>query len=152
MPPKSLDVEVAISKASEAMDKDPKLKGTKAALRYGAPYDRLIRRRQGRRASNTRGGHNKKLSVPQDGALKDYIMMLYSAGTSANLDEIHTAASRLLYYVLGDPKSAPSRWWTKAWITQNKDFLKTLKTKPIFAKRLGAHIVEDIKAHFANFN
>ena len=152
MPPKPSKIEEAIAKASKAMDRDPKLKGTKAAVQYGAPYHQLMARRQGRPASNTRGGHNKKLSAPEDLALKDYIFMLYSAGTSANTNEIQTAASRLLYYVSGNAKASISRRWTKRWIIRNHNFLKTLKTKPISAKRLGIYIVEDIEAHFAEFS
>ena len=71
-------------------------------------------RRRGRLASNTRGGHNKKLAAPQDYALKDYIFILYGAGTAANLEVIQTAAGRLLYYASGDHTSLVSRRWTKA--------------------------------------
>ena len=71
-------------------------------------------RQWGRLASNTRGGHNKKLAVPQDYALKDYIFMLYRAGTVANLKAIQTAAGRLLYYALGDRISLVLQRWTKA--------------------------------------
>ena len=108
-------------------------------------------RRRGRPASNTRGGHNKKLAAPQDYALKDYIFMLYRAGTAANLEVIQTAAGRLLYYALGDYTSLVLRRWTKAWMARHFDYLKTLKTKPISAKRLGIYIMEDVKAHFAEF-
>ena len=45
-------------------------------------------RRRGRLVSNTRGGYNKKLAALQDYALKDYIFMLYRAGTVANLEVI----------------------------------------------------------------
>jgi hypothetical protein len=113
MPPKPLKIKEAIAKASKAIDRDPKLKETKAAVQYGAPYHQLMARRRGRPASNTRGGHNKKLSAPEDSALKDYIFMLYSAGTSANTNETQTAASRLLYYVSGDTKASISCRWTK---------------------------------------
>ena len=66
MPRKSEDIEDRISKASKAMDEDPSLKGIKAAAKFRAPYDRLMARRRGRLASNTRGGYNKKLSTPED--------------------------------------------------------------------------------------
>jgi hypothetical protein len=152
MPPKSREIEERISKASEAMDNDPFLKGKAAALQFRAPYHRLMARRRGRPASHTRGGHNKKLLAPQDHALKDYILMLHASGRSANLEAIQISASRLVYYDTGDIESAVSRRWTKAWIARHNDFLKGLKEKPMSAKRLSTHIVEDIKEHFGNFD
>jgi hypothetical protein len=152
MPPKAEAIEERIAKASEAMDRDPRLKGTKAAAHFGAPYDRLMARRRGRPASNSRGGHNKKLSVPQDESLRDYLLMLYTSGRSPNLEAIQTGASRLVYYDTGDIDSSVSRRWTKAWIARNHEFLKQIREKPMSAKRLSTHIVEDIKEHFANFD
>ena len=64
----ALLIEDTIEKASQAIDKDPKLSGKAAARQYGAIYARLIARRRGRPASNTHGGHNKKLSEPQNSA------------------------------------------------------------------------------------
>jgi hypothetical protein len=66
MPRKLEDIKDRISKASKIMDKDPSLKGTKAAAKFGALYNRLMARRRGRPISNTRRGHNKKLSIPKD--------------------------------------------------------------------------------------
>jgi hypothetical protein len=151
MPPASREIETRIANACEAMDNDPKLKGMAAAARFGAPYDRLMARRRGRPPSHTRGGHNKKLSVPQDDLLKDYILMLYHSGHLANLEAIQIAASRLVFYETGDSDSSVSRRWTKAWIACNAKFLKPLKEKPMSARRLSIHIVEDIKEHFAGF-
>ena len=86
MPLTNEEIEEAIAQASEAMDKDPTLKGAEAARWYNAIYSRLMARRKGRPSSNMRGGQNKKLSEPQDHALKDYLLMLHWAGTSANMD------------------------------------------------------------------
>jgi hypothetical protein len=88
MPPKVDSIENAIQMASAAMDADPHLKGTDAAKKYGAIYQRLMARRRGRPASNTRGGHNKKLENLQDHIVQDYLLMLYHAGTSANLEAL----------------------------------------------------------------
>jgi hypothetical protein len=101
MPPKAESAKDRITKASEAIDKDPTLKGTKAVAKFRAPYDRLMARRRGRPLSNTRGGHNKKLSAPQDASLKDYCLMLYASRRSPNLDTIQTSANR-------DPDLNPS--------------------------------------------
>jgi len=70
--------------------------------------------------------------------------MLYAFRHLANADAIKTAASRLVYYESRDIESFVSRKWAKAWITRNSDFLKGLKEKPMSAKRLSTHIVEDI--------
>jgi hypothetical protein len=78
--------------------------------------------------------------------------MLQYSGRGANLEEIRTAASRLLFWEIGDPKSSVSQRWTKAWMTQQADFLKSIKEKPLSAKRLAAHIVEDVKGHFTEFD
>ena len=86
-------IENAVEKASQAMDKDPKLTGVAAAHQYSAIYSRLMVRRWGRPPSSTRGGHNKKLPVPQNQALKDYLLMLYHAGTSATLQEVVVASN-----------------------------------------------------------
>jgi hypothetical protein len=76
MPPNSSDVEQRIARASAAMDKDSHLKGIVAATQFRALYQRLMARRRGQPVSDTRGGYNKKLSIPKDEALKEYILML----------------------------------------------------------------------------
>lgn len=95
---------------------------------------------------------DKKLSAPQDDALKEYILMLQYSGRGANLDEIRTAAGRLLYWASGGPKASVSQRWTKACMARQADFLKSIKEKPLAAKRVAAHIVEDVKGHFAKFD
>jgi hypothetical protein len=126
MPTKAERIEDRIAQASKAIDSDPKLKGTRAAAKFGAPYERLIARRRGRPASNTQGGHNKKLSAPQDESLKDYCLMLYTSRRNPNLEAIQTGASQLVYYETGDTNSLVLRRWTKAWIARNNDFLKRI--------------------------
>jgi hypothetical protein len=108
MPPEPHDIEELIAQASRAMDNDPYLKGTKAAKQYGAPYERLMARRRGRPPSHSRGGQNKKLSVPQDDALKEYILMLQYSGRRANIHEIRAATGRLLFWSSRDPDSSVS--------------------------------------------
>jgi hypothetical protein len=39
MPPKAEAIEERIAKASKAMDRDPRLKETKAIAHFGAPYN-----------------------------------------------------------------------------------------------------------------
>jgi hypothetical protein len=57
------ELEAAIAEASAAMDPDPSLKGTVVVYEFGANYTRLIAHKRGRPASNTRSGHNKKLTI-----------------------------------------------------------------------------------------
>ena len=98
MPPTNDEIEAAIATASAVMDLDPTLKGTVAAKKYSANYRRLMARRRDRPPSNSRGGHNRKLSEPQDHALKDYLLLLHGLGTSPNREVLITASNRVLYY------------------------------------------------------
>jgi hypothetical protein len=98
MPPKDAELEARIAEASEALDRNPKLKVLKAARDFKVPYDRLRMRRKGRPPSSSRGGHNKKLCEPQDDALKSYLLLLHSCGTNGNLDHLILAANRVLFY------------------------------------------------------
>ena len=151
MPSNTTEIEARIAAASAAMDANPRLKASVAARQFSAPYHLLLRRRAGVPASNSRGGHNKKLNSVQDTALRDYICMLYHCGTPANTEAVLLAANRLLYYSTGDPKKTVSVRWTKAWIKRNSDYIDTLKSKPLSAKRLASHIVEDIEGYFKAF-
>jgi len=93
MPPKADSIEDAMLEASAAMDTDRALKEVAAAKKFGAIHSRLIARRQGRSTSSSRGGHNWKLQEPQDQAIQDYILILYHASTSANLEVLILAAN-----------------------------------------------------------
>jgi hypothetical protein len=77
--------------------------------------------------------------------------MLHGANTNANTTEIQRAASRLLYYVIGDRKSTVSRRWTKAWLIHNQDFIKIIKQRPLSTKRIQTHIIEDVQLYFDKF-
>ena len=151
MPSNTTEIEARITAAIAAMDANPRLKASVAARQFGVPYHLLLRRRAGVPPSSSRGGHNKKLNSVQDMALRDYICMLYHCGTPANTEVIVLAANRLLYYSTGDPKETVSIRWTKAWIKRNSDYIDTLKSKPLSAKRLASHIVEDIEGYFKAF-
>ena len=61
-------------------------------------------------------------------------MMLAGAGTEANLAEVKNAASRLLYYELGNPIKIVSWRQIKAQIVYNNKHLKMLKQKPLSIK------------------
>ena len=61
-----------------------------------AIYGRVTRRLQGIRALHMRGGHNKKLAVPQSKALKDHIEMCYAIGRSANIEVVMAFINSIL--------------------------------------------------------
>jgi len=143
------EIETAIAEASAAMDLDPSLKGTVAAREFGANYTRLMARRRGRPASNTRGGHNKKLTTPQDSAVKEYLLFLHALGTSPNREVLILASNRVLYYCGSD--ATVSTRWAKSWLSRNIEWFKTLRSKPISSKRRDAHIIEDVEGHFEEF-
>lgn len=123
--------ELAIEEALAAMMKNPLLKGREAATLYNANYHRLMPRRHGRPASSTRGGHNKKLEEPSRLRHKRLLIMLFHAEAAANLEHVQHAASILVATLSGDPKATVSRQWSKRWMVRQRDFLSTLKAKPI---------------------
>jgi hypothetical protein len=141
--------EIDIQKAINFLALNPHVPATDAATNFNVSYSKLRARKSGRQPSNSRGGHNKKLSSPQDHALQDYLLVLYHAGTPADLDHLVLASNRLLYYQ--GLEETVSRRWAKRWITRKSTFWKTLRSKPISAERRKAHIKEDVEAHFKEF-
>jgi hypothetical protein len=111
------EIEAAIAEASAAMDLDPSLKGTVAAREFGANYTRLMARRRGRPASNTRSGHNKKLTIPQNSVVKEYLLFLHALGTSLNREVLILASNRVLYY--SSSNATVSTRWAKSWLVRN---------------------------------
>src|SRR5436305_10561200 len=75
MPPKVDHEELKVEEAMALLKNNLGMKATKAARQTRASYPRLLRRLKGVPPSNTRGGHNKKLSEPEDDTLKDYLLM-----------------------------------------------------------------------------
>jgi hypothetical protein len=151
MPANTTEKETQIKGASAVMDANPRLKASVDAHLFGVPCRTLLRRRERVPPSNTRGGHNKKLNSVQDKALRDYIVMLHGCGTPATIETVRTATNRLLYYSTGDIRKNVSYRWTKAWIKRQDAYHQTLKSKPISAKRLGSHVMEEIQEHFKAF-
>jgi hypothetical protein len=48
-------------------------------------------------------------------------------------------------------ESIASRKWAKAWLSREHEFLKTLRSKPLEAKRRASYIKEGIEGHFKEF-
>jgi hypothetical protein len=107
--PKDDEIEKAIQAASEAMDRDPRLKAKDAAIQYGAHYRRLLNRRNGHPPSSSRGGHNKKLSEPEEEAIKSYLDMLYHMGKAANKSTLIQACNSILR-AQGSTDMVSRRW------------------------------------------
>jgi DDE superfamily endonuclease len=114
-----------------------------------AIYDRVRRRLRGVPRSSTRGGHNKKLNVPSTAALIEFLLMCHALGKGASIDAIVAAANSILR-CNGEAGTA-NRKWAKNWINQEKNFIKTIRSTPLSAKRRAAHQKDDIKAHFEEF-
>ncbi|KAI0992653.1 hypothetical protein K3495_g15532 [Podosphaera aphanis] len=112
-------------------------------------YQLLYNRSRGIKPSSSRGGHNKKLSEPEDQALQDYLLLLHYAGTPANLLELEKAANRLLFFK-GKGEIASARWSPRR-MKYHAGFWKQLRAKPMAAKRREAHLKEDIEHHFTEF-
>jgi len=150
MPPKQDHEEIKVQKALELLKNNPGMTRREACHISRAAYGRVTRRLQGIRGSHTRGGHNKKLAVPQSEALKDHIEMCYAMGRSANIEVVVASANSILR--CDGSMDTVSRRWAKGWIKQNHEFIYTLREKPLSAKRRATHIREDIEAHFKEFD
>jgi hypothetical protein len=96
MPPKQDYEEIKVQKALELLKNNPGMTRKEACHISRATYGRVTRRLQGIRASHMRGGHNKKLAVPQSEALKDHIEMYYTIGRSANIEVVVASANLIL--------------------------------------------------------
>jgi hypothetical protein len=74
----SLDVHVKehlVQNAFALLRDSPGLKIANTARNTGASYWQVYRRYHGKPPSSSRGGHNRKTTVPQDAALIEYIYM-----------------------------------------------------------------------------
>jgi len=78
--------------------------------------------------------------------------MLQYSGHSANIKEVRAAAGLFLIWATGDSEASASVRWTKRWITRLATWLKSIRGKPLSTKRLAAHIVEDVRGHFQEFD
>jgi hypothetical protein len=102
------------------LQKHPELTIAEAARQTRASYERVRRRLRGIPASNTRGGHNKKLDVPQEHALKDHLLFCHHVGRNAGIGDVIECSNRLLAFkgVIdknGDLATVSHRW-AERWI------------------------------------
>jgi hypothetical protein len=150
MPPNADHEELKVQEALQLMKENPEMTAAEAARQTRAPYERLRRRRRGVPASSSRGGQNKKLGEPETRALREHLLMCHALGKSASIDIVIASANSVLRCI-GSDKTV-SRRWTKRWIISQKDFLKTLRSKPLSFERRASHIKEDIETHFSEFD
>jgi len=90
--------EIKVRQALELLRKNPRMSVAEAARQSRASYNRVLRRRKGTPASNSRGGQNKKLLKPQEYALKDYVLFYYYVGRNAGIKDLIIAVDRLLAF------------------------------------------------------
>ena len=96
MPPADEHEEQKVQKALALLRENPRMKMAEAARRTRASYDRVRRRKQGRRRSLSRGGHNKKLNIPSSSALKEYLLMCYGIGRRASINHVVASTNSIL--------------------------------------------------------
>jgi hypothetical protein len=149
MPPSDEHEERKVQEALDLIRKNPSIKATQAARETRASYPRVLRRLKGIPRSSTRGGHNKKLGVPETVVLREYLLMCHSMGRSASIDHIIAAANSILR--CQGEETTVSRRWAKDWLIREHEFLKTLRSKPLEVKRRAAHQKEDIERHFKEY-
>lgn len=112
-------------------------------------YKRLRGRLRGIPPSSTRGGHNKKLSIIEDNVLKDFLYMCYRLGHLPSIENVIAAANLIL--CAEGRSTTVSRRWTKAWISRQAEFIKTIRSTPLSSARRASHNRKDIEGHFSEF-
>jgi len=89
-----------------------------AARQYQVPYERLRMRFHGREPY--RGGQNKKLSEPQEEAVKLFLDRCIALGRPSKKRYIRQAANSILRAVTDAPKTiAVSKDWSRRFIKRN---------------------------------
>ena len=121
----------------ELIHKNPGLKVKAAARQTRASYYRVRRRLKGIPRSSSRGGHNKKLDIPSTAALKEYLLMCHSLGKGASIDNCVAAANSILR--CNGSTGTANRKWAKNWIEREKDFIRTIRSTSLSAKRCQSH-------------
>ena len=137
MPPADQHEEEKVQRALKLLRENLTMKIAVVVRQTRAIYDRVRRCLKGIPRSSTRGGHNKKLNVPSTAALKEFLLMCHTLGKGASIDATVAAANSILR-CNGEAGTA-SRKWAKNWIEREKDFIKTIRSTPLSAKRRASH-------------
>jgi len=97
------------------------------------------------------GGQNKKLSEPQEEAVKLFLDRCIELGRPAKKRYIRQAANSILQAVTDAPKTiAVSKDWTRRFIKRNPQYHRR-RTKPLSAEHQAAQERTEIEKHFQFF-
>jgi hypothetical protein len=98
MPPTNEFKENKVQNALALLQENPGMKATVAARQTHALYHRVIRRLNRTPRSLSQEGHNKKLDLPSTKALKEYLLMCYSLGKKAGINNVISFTNSILRY------------------------------------------------------
>ena len=103
-----------------------------------------------RKATITRGGHNKILSASQNDAIQLYCKEQYEGGLGATRTMVYSAIC-FLKSQEEPPRPPPSWRWFNGWMKSNSN-LHTIKTKPIAQNRVDTHSEKDLEGWFEKYH
>ena len=125
-----------------------------AADDIDAPVQRVSRRLRGIPSAISKGGHNKRLSKPQESALCALIRCYDDLGLPMRVPMITAVANSILRRA-NDPTTPPAiikPKWTHRFLDRHPEFMKK-KRKPMdinrYAVQVDFHV--DLVAHFIRF-
>ncbi len=139
--------ELRIVDAIAHLKANPKAKKTQIALQYRVSYSTFLARLKGVQPGN-RGGHNARLNVFEDEALKGYMEFLCRIGMPPDKRAI-VKATNLLLEERGEDRV--SKEWGRRWLLKNKQYYKNIRSKTLHAERKAIHHTEEIQLHFQQF-
>lgn len=139
--------ELRIVDAIAYLKANPKAKKTQVARQHRVSYSTFLARLKGIQPGN-RGGHNARLDVFDEEALKGYMDFLCRIGMPPDKRAIVKAANFLLEERRED---RVSKEWGRQWLLKNKQYYKNIRSKTLHAERKAVHHTEEIQLHFRQF-
>jgi hypothetical protein len=110
---------------------------------------RAKKKKEARKATIKRGGHNKVLSDTQSSAIQLYCKEQFEGGLGATRQMVYSAISFLKSQE--EPPQPPPSWrWFNGWMKSNNN-LHTIKTKPIAQNRVDTHSEKDLEGWFGKY-
>jgi len=111
---------------------------------------RARKKKEARKATIKRGGHNKVLSDTQSSAIQLYCKEQFEGGLGATRQMVYSAISFLKSQE--EPPQPPPSWrWFNGWMKSNNN-LHTIKTKPIAQNRVDTHSEKDLEGWFGKYH
>ena len=142
--------EKRLAECLQIIQDHPYTKLAKLAREKRVSYDKLRRRIRHVQDGRSTGGHNKRLNQNQDEGLKRYISYLIRIGQPPTKRTITGAANNILRQTEGLDASVGSSWATR-WLTRNKEWFKTIRSKTLATQRKAVYNKDDIEGHFRDF-